>query len=117
MVKKAINVKAKASFKPLFGTRNIDFRCPKKYRPLVNKYKNNIYWEHCKEVSNRVKKKTKSPNCSFVNQPQTQESNFKKRQGSWRGAHLATEVNATKITKKDRDKVTDLSYIKYYIDK
>ena len=92
--------------------RKIDSKCPKRHRPSVKKDKNNAYREHHNEAS-KDKKKTKSHPLSSVNQPQTQASKKNKRHGSWQG-HSATEVNAIKVAKKDKDKAKDLSHIKCY---
>ena len=43
MVKKAIDVEGKASLQPPFGTKEIDFRYLKGYKPLVKKDKDNAY--------------------------------------------------------------------------
>ena len=45
VVKKAVDVEAKASLQPSFETREIDSRCPKRYKPLVYKDKDDAYWE------------------------------------------------------------------------
>ncbi len=81
---------------------------------MIKKDKDNAYWEHHNEDSNRDKDKAKSYNPFFDNQPQSQAS--KKCQRSWQGDHLATEVNATKVAKKNKDKnkAKILSYIKCY---
>ena len=50
---------------------------------------------------------------SFINQPQTQASNSKKRQKK-RLRSLATGINAIEVAKKDKDKAKDLSYVEYY---
>ena len=72
VVEKTVDVEAKAGLQPLFGTKKIDSRCPKGYRLLIKKDKDNTYWEYCNEASNRDKKKVKSYNSSFsANQPQT----------------------------------------------
>lgn len=100
MVKKAINTKAKASLQPSSGTREINSRYPKKYKPLVKKDKNDANQEHRNEVSNKDKDIAKFHNLSFANsQPQTQIS--KKHQGSWQEGYPATGVNATKVAKYD----------------
>lgn len=39
MVEKTINAETKASLQPPFGTREIDSRCPKGYKPLAKKNK------------------------------------------------------------------------------
>ena len=84
----------------------------------MKKDKNDTYWEHCDEAFNRDKEKIKSHNFFyFANQPQTQASNYKNRQESWWEGYPATGVNTTKIVKKDKDKVKDLSHVKCYICK
>ncbi len=64
VIEKAIDVEVKANLQPPSGTRKIDSKCPKKYRPLVKKDKDNAYWEHCNEISNKDKNKAKSHNSS-----------------------------------------------------
>ena len=83
---------------------------------MVKKDKNNAYWKQYNKVFNRNKEKTKFYNpLSSTNQPQTQASNSKKQLKKEQGrGHPATEVNATKVVKKDKDKVKDLSYVKCY---
>ena len=72
IVEKAVDVKAKASLQLPSGTREINSKCPKKYRPLVKKDMDDAYWEQRNKASNRNKKKAKSHNpSSFTNQPQT----------------------------------------------
>ncbi len=116
MVEKAIDIEAKASLQPPSGTREIDSRCPKGYRPSVKKDKDDAYRKQRNEASNRDKEKAKSHNLSSsANQPQTQASNFKKRQRKGRGGgHSAIGVNATVVAKKDKDKAKDLSHVKCY---
>ena len=115
MVEKAVNVEAKTDLQPPSETREIDFKCPKRYRLLVKKHKDDVYWEQCDEATNRDKEKVQSYNpSSSANKPQTQASNFKKRQEKGQGGHPATRVNATKIAKKNKDKTKDLSHIKCY---
>ena len=65
MIEKAINVEVKAGLQPPFGTKEINFKCPKRYRPLVKKDKNNAYWKQYDEAFNRNKKKTKFHNPLF----------------------------------------------------
>ena len=75
--------------------------------------------EQYNETSNKDKKKTKSYNPLFsTNQPQILAYNSKKcqRKGQ-RGVYLATKVNVTKVSKKNKDKAKDLSHVKYYICK
>ncbi len=116
MVEKTVNAEAKASLQPPSGTRKIDSRCSKGYRPLVKKDKDNTYWEQRDETSNKDKEKAKCHNLlSSANQPQTQASNSKRRQRKGRGGgHPATGVNATKVVKKDKDKANDLSHVECY---
>ncbi len=113
-LEKAVDAEVKANLQPPFGTRKIDSRYPKGYRSLIKKDKNDAYWKHCDEASNKDKEKAKSYNPSFANQPQTQVS--KKCHKIRQGGHLATGVNTTKIAKKDKDKdkAKDLSHIKCY---
>ncbi len=111
VVEKSRDTKAKANLKPPFYIREIDAKCPKGYRSLVKKDKENTYWEHRNEAS-KNKDKAKSHNSSFTHQPQTQASKKDKR--GYRGGYPATEVNATEVAKKDKDKAKDLSHIKCY---
>ncbi len=62
MVEKANDVKAKANLQLLFYISEIDSRCPKGYRPLVKKDKDDANWEYRNEVSNKDKAKAKSHN-------------------------------------------------------
>ena len=72
VVEKAIDIKAKASLQPHFGTREIDSRYAKRYRPSVNKDKDDAYWEQHDKAFNRKNEKAISYNpLSFANQPQT----------------------------------------------
>ncbi len=80
---------------------------------MAKKNKEDTYWEPCNEISNKDKDKTKSPNLSSANQPQPQAPKKDKR--NCRKGHLATEVNATEVAKKDKDKAPkDLSHMKCY---
>ncbi len=115
MVEKAINAEAKASLQPPSGTRGINSRYPKRYRPLVKKDKDDAYREQRNEASNRDKEKTRFHNSSSsANQPQTQVSNSKKCQRKGQEGHPATGVNATEVAKKDKDKAKDLSHVECY---
>ena len=49
-------VKAKAGLQPPSRIRKIDSICPKKYKPSIKKDKNDAYWEHCNEASNKNQK-------------------------------------------------------------
>ena len=73
MVKKTVDVKAKASLQPHSMIREIDSKYPKKHKPLVKIDKDDTYWEHCNETS-KDKEKAKSHLLSSANQPQTQAS-------------------------------------------
>ncbi len=117
MVEKTVNAKVKVGLQPSSETREINSRCPKRYKPSVKKNKDNIYWKHRDKASNRNKKKAKFYNPLSANQPQTQAS--KKCQKSWQKSHLATRINATEVAMKykDKEKVKNLSHIKYYICK
>lgn len=112
MVEKAVNTKAKAGLQLLFGTREINARCLKRYRLSVKKDKDDTYQEYYNKVSNKDKDKIKSYNFSFTNQHQIQA--FKKDKHDCWGGYLAMRINITKIIKKDKDKSKNLSYIKYY---
>lgn len=64
MVEKVVNAKANTSLQPPFGTKKIDFKYPKGYRPSVKKDKEyNINWEY----QDKDKNKTKSHNSSSTN--------------------------------------------------
>ena len=114
MIEKAVNIEAKASLQPPSETKKIDSKYPKRYKPLVKKDKDDVYWDQHDKASNRNKKKTKSHNLSSsTNQTQTQAFNSKNYQREkQRGP--ATAVNAIKIAKKDKNKTKDLSHIKCY---
>ena len=112
IVKKTVDIEANANLQPPFRTKKIDSRYPKEYKLLAKKDKNNASWEYCNEASNKDKDKAKSHNSSSVNQHQTQTPK-KDKCGCWE-SHLATGVNATKVAKKDKDKVKDLSHVKCY---
>lgn len=91
----------------------MDSRYPKDYRPSVKKDRsdtNQEYWD-----GDKIKEKIKSYNLSSTNiQPQIQVSKKDKRHRSRQRDHSATEVNATKVVKKNKDKAKDLSHFKYY---
>ncbi len=53
VVEKAVNTEVKANLQPSSGTREIDSRCLKEYRPLVKKNKDDVYQEYCNEVFNK----------------------------------------------------------------
>ena len=110
---KVVDVEAKAGLQPHSMIREINSRYPKRHRPLVKKNKDNAYWEYRNELFNKDKEKTTSHPSSCANQPQTQASKKNTRHRSRRG-HTATEVNATEVAKKNKDKAKDLSHIKYY---
>ena len=112
IIEKAVNIEAKTSLQLPFGTKKINSKYPKGYRPLVKKNKDNTSWEYCNEAFNKDKNKAKSHNSSFANQFQIQASKKDKR-GCW-GGHLAIEVNITKVVKKNKDKAKDLSHVKCY---
>ena len=115
MVEKAVNIQAKASLQPSSRTRKINSKCPKGYRLLAKNKEDEVSQEH----QNRDKNKTKSYNPIFANtnQPQTQASKKDKRHRSCQGGHPVTRINATKVVKKNKDKIKDLNYIKCYIYK
>ncbi len=112
VVEKVVDAKVKASLQPSSGTREINSRCPRAYKPSAKKDKDNANWEYWNEIP---KDKAKSHNSFFANQPQTQASKKDKR--GRRGDHSATGVNAIKVAKKDKYKAKDLSHIKCYICK
>ncbi len=111
---KAGDVNTKANLQSPFYIKDIDFRCLKGHRPSAKKDKKDTYWEPHNKVLNKNKDKTKSHNSStFANQPQTQAPK-KDECGCW-GGHPATEINATEVAKKDKDKAPkDLSHVKCY---
>ncbi len=109
MVKKAIDVEAKDNLQPPFKTKKIVSKCPKGHKPSVKKVKDKSTREHRDKAS---KDKAKSHNFSFTNQLQIQAPK-KDNRSRWRG-HLATGVNITEVTKKNKDKAKDLSHVKYY---
>ena len=113
VVEKVVNAEVKAGLQSHSMIREIDSRCLKGHRPLVNTDKNNVYWEHCNKAFNKNKEKAKSQPLSSANQPQTQASKKDKHHRSWRD-HQAIGVNTTEVAKKDKNKVKDLSHIKYY---
>ncbi len=113
---KAGIAEAKANLQPSFYVRDIDARCPRGQCPLAKNDKEDTFREPRDES---CKYKTKSQISSSANQPQNQTLKKDKRgcQGGYRGhgGYLATEVNATEVAKKDKDKAPkDLSHIKYY---
>ncbi len=67
MIEKAVDVKTKASLQPSFGTREIDSKCPKSYRPLVKKDKDDTNWKYQDEICNKDKNKAKLHISSFAN--------------------------------------------------
>ena len=70
-MKKAGDVKAKANLQLPFYVKDINTRCPKDYRPLAEKNKENTYWEPQNKAS-KDKDKAKSHSSSIsANQPQT----------------------------------------------
>ena len=70
VVEKIVNAKAKASLQLPSRIREINFRYPKRYKPLVKKDKDNAYWKQRDKTSNKDKKKAQSHNpSSFANQP------------------------------------------------
>ncbi len=110
MVEKAIDAKVKVNLQPLSRTKEINSKCLKGYRLLVKKNKHDVNQKH---QDGTPKDKVKSHNSSSANQPQTQAPR-KDNCGSRQGGYLATRVNATEITKKDKDNTKDLNYIKCY---
>ncbi len=110
-MEKASDIKAKANLQPLFYVREIDSRYPKDYCPSAKKNKDDIYREPRNEAS-KDKDKAKSHNFSPANQTQIQAL---KKDKYRRGGHPATGINATKVAKKDKDKVLkNLSHVECY---
>ncbi len=111
VVEKAGDAEVKANLQPPFYVRDIDTRCSKNHCPSAKKDKEDTYQELQNEAS-KDKNKTKSYSSSVsANQLQTQALKKDKR-GHQRG-HPATEINATKVAKKDKAP-KDLSHIKCY---
>lgn len=110
MVEKAVDIEAKTSLQPPFETKEIDSRCPKSYKLLVKKDKDKTHQEH------RNGNKTKLHNLFLTNtnQPQTQAFKKDKLYKRCQKSHPATEVNATEVAKKNKDKAKNLNHIKYY---
>ncbi len=79
VIEKANDVEAKANLQPTFYIRNIDSRCPKGYRLLAKKDKEDHYWERRDEASNKDKDKAKSNSSTFANQPLSQAPKKDKR--------------------------------------
>lgn len=100
VVEKTVNVEIKASLQLFSGTREINFKYPKGYRPLSKKNKFEANWEHWDKDKDKAKPHNLYP--PNTNQLQTQAS--KKCHGSHQGDHLATGVHTTKIAKKNKDK-------------
>lgn len=112
VIKKTVDTKVKSTLQPLSGTRKINSRYPKGYKSLVKKNKEN---DSNQEPQNGNKDKTKSHNPFSTNsQPQIQAFKKNKRHRNRRGGQLATKINTTKMAKKDKDKVENLSYIECY---
>lgn len=65
MVEKAIDVEVRASLQPLSGTREVDFRCPKGYKPSAKKEKDEVNQKHWD--ANKDKDKAKFYNSFFAN--------------------------------------------------
>ena len=70
---------------------------------------------HYNEAFNQDKNEIKCHNSFSINQLGTQI--LEKDKHGYYGNYLANGINATKVTKKDKDKSKDLSYIKCYIYK
>ncbi len=114
VVEEAGDAKAKANLQPLFYVREINSRCPKSHRPLAKKNKEDTYREPQNKASKGKDKAKSHSSSTSANQLQTQAPKKDKR-GRQRahGGHLATEVNTTKISKKNKAP-KDLSHIEYY---
>ncbi len=65
VIKKIVNIEAKANLQPASGTRKINSKCQKDYKPLVKKDKDNVNWEYRNKT---LKNKAKSHNSSSVNE-------------------------------------------------
>ena len=61
-MEKAGDVEAKAKLQLLFYVWEINFKCPKDYRPLVKKDKKDTNGEYRNDVSSKDKEETKSYN-------------------------------------------------------
>lgn len=68
IVKKVVNAEIKDGLQPFFGTKKIDTRYPKRYRPSTKKNKDDTFWEYYNKAFNQDKNKTKSYNLFSVNQ-------------------------------------------------
>lgn len=107
VIEKAIDIEGRTSLEPLFGTKKINFRCPKSYRSSVKKNKDKANQKHWDED----KDKAKPHNPSLTNRNQLQMQTSKKYYGSRQESHLVTEVNITEIVKNYKDKAKNLSHI------
>ncbi len=113
-MEKAGDVEAKANLQPPFYVRDIDARCPKGHRLSAKKNKEDIYREPQNEASKDKDKAKFHSSSSSANQPQTQAPKKDKRgRRGGHGGHLATEVNATEVAKKDKAP-KNLSHIECY---
>ncbi len=65
MIEKAVNVEANTSLQPPSGTRKIDFRCLRDYKPSVQKDKDKANWKY--RDKDKDKDKAKSYNLSSAN--------------------------------------------------
>ncbi len=113
-MEKAGDIEAKTNLQPPFYVKEIDFKCPKDHRLLAKKDKTDTYWEPQNKASMNNNKAKSHSSSTSTNQPQTQASKKDKhgRRGGYEG-HPATEVNATKVVKKDKTP-KNLSHIKCY---
>ncbi len=114
-MEKAGDAEAKANLQPPFYVRDIDTRCPKGHRSSAKKDKEDTYQEPQTEASKDKDKAKSHSSSTSANQPQTQAPKKDKRgrRRGHRGGHLATEVNATEVAKKDKAS-RDLSHIECY---
>ena len=69
MVEKAIDAKAKTSLQLPFGIKKIDFKCPKGYKPLAKKEKNETSQKHQNRDKDKDKTKFHNPLPVNINQP------------------------------------------------
>lgn len=112
MIEKVGDGKAKANLQPTSYVRKIDSKCLKSHSLSSKKDKKDIQGKHHNEAS-KDREKAKSCTPSITNQPQ----DSKKRHRGYQGNCSATEVNTTKVVKKEKFKAKDLSHVKYYICK
>lgn len=108
VVEKTVNVEAIATLQSPSGTKEIDSKYPKSYKPSAKKDKD----ENTYQDMNKAKNHNFSP--ANTSQSQTQASKKDKYYRKRQRGYLATRVNATMVVKKEKNKVKDLNYVKCY---